>query len=72
VRELIVYAGPNGSGKSSLRDILNDTADVVIDPDRPARAVNPGQPRMADYAAGRWAIRLFHAALVEGRSSPLR
>jgi predicted ABC-type ATPase len=71
VRELIVYAGPNGSGKSSLRDVMNDTVDVVIDPDRLAYAVNPGQPRMADYEAGRRAIRLFHAALAEGRSISL-
>lgn len=71
MRELVVYAGPNGSGKSSLRDILNDTADVVIDPDSLARAVNPGQPRMADYEAGRRAVRLFHAALAEGQSISL-
>jgi predicted ABC-type ATPase len=71
VRELIVYAGPNGSGKSSLRDILDDTSEVIIDPDRLARAVNPGQPWMDDYEAGRRAIRLFHAALAEERSISL-
>jgi predicted ABC-type ATPase len=71
VKELIVYAGPNGSGKSSLRDILNDTTEVVIDPDRLAREINPDQPRTADYAAGRRAVRLFHAALEDGRSISL-
>jgi predicted ABC-type ATPase len=57
---LLVYAGPNGSGKSSLRDqgVLPDPVEVVIDPDRIARSLNPGDPRAADRAAGQAAIVL--------------
>jgi predicted ABC-type ATPase len=35
---LILYAGPNGAGKSTLRDMGNDDVELVIDPDRIARA----------------------------------
>ena len=41
---------------------------MVIDADRIAREINPDQPHVAAYEAGRQAIRLFHAALAEGRS----
>ncbi len=71
---LLVYAGPNGSGKSSLRDqgTSPDPVEVVIDPDRIARSLNPEDPRSADRAAGQAALTLFSASLAERRSLSLR
>jgi len=70
---LLVYAGPNGSGKSSLRDqgISPDPVDVVIDPDRIARDLNPDNPRSADRAAGQAALVLFGTSLAQRRSLSL-
>ena len=70
---LLVYAGPNGSGKSSLRDqgALPDPVEVVIDPDRIARSLNPANPRAADRAAGQAALVLFNTSLTERRSLSL-
>lgn len=67
---LLIYAGPNGSGKSSLRDNAGadaDPVDVVIDPDRIARSINPENARAADREAGRQAVALFNASLAAGR-----
>ena len=70
---LLVYAGPNGSGKSSLRDqgALPDPVEVVIDPDRIARQLNPADPRAADRAAGKMALALFETSLAGRRSLSL-
>lgn len=70
---LLVYAGPNGSGKSSLRDtgVLPDPVEVVIDPDRIAREINPVEPRAADRVAGKTALALFESSLAAGRSLSL-
>jgi predicted ABC-type ATPase len=70
---LLVYAGPNGSGKSSLRDTgaLPDPVEVVIDPDRIARKINPVEPRAADRVAGKTALALFESSLAAGRSLSL-
>lgn len=65
---LLVYAGPNGSGKSSLREALGETTDVVIDPDRIARTINPQDPRAADRKAGAAALTLFRQSVQAGRS----
>lgn len=66
--DLIVFAGPNGSGKSSVRDAALNPAEVVIDPDRIARQINPADPRSVDAQAGRAAIRLFEESLARGQS----
>ena len=68
---LIVFAGPNGSGKSSVRDAIANPADVVIDPDRIARQINPADPRSVDVQAGRAAVRLFEESLARGQSISL-
>ena len=70
---LLVYAGPNGSGKSSLRDqgAQPDPVDVVIDPDRIARSLNPADPRAADAAAGKATLALFAGSLAARRSMSL-
>ena len=64
----VVFAGPNGSGKSSVRDSISNPADVVIDPDRIARVINPTDPRSVDAQAGRAAIRLFEESIAQGKS----
>jgi len=35
----MVYSKPNGAGKSTLRDIGDHKIDVIIDPDRIAKAL---------------------------------
>ena len=64
----IVFAGPNGSGKSTVRDSIDNPVEVVIDPDRIAREINPANPRRVDQAAGREAVRRFEAAINDGLS----
>ena len=64
----IVFAGPNGSGKSSVRDAIVNPAEVVIDPDRIAREINPENTESANNAAGRMAVRLFDESLAASRS----
>lgn len=64
----IVYAGPNGSGKSSVRDVIETPVEVVIDPDRIARQINPADPRSVDPEAGRAAVRLFDDTLAARQS----
>ena len=64
----LVYAGPNGSGKSSVRDAIANPFDVVIDPDRIARMIDPGSPRSVDYQAGRAAVVLFDQTLASRRT----
>jgi predicted ABC-type ATPase len=54
-----------------LRDLVAATTDVLIDPDRIAREINPSAPRSADLAAGRRAIRLFNDAVEQARSISL-
>ena len=71
MKRLIVYAGANGAGKSTLRDAAADPVDIAIDADRIARRLNPGDPRAADLAAGREALRLFERALKAGLSLSL-
>ena len=66
--DLIVFAGPNGSGKSSVRDAAANPAEVVIDPDRIARQLNPADPRSVDAQAGKAAVRLFEESLAQGQS----
>ena len=66
--DLIVFAGPNGSGKSSVRDATANPAEVVIDPDRIARQLNPADPRSVDAQAGKAAVRLFEESLAQGQS----
>ena len=70
---LLVYAGPNGSGKSSLRDqsAQPDPVEVVIDPERIARGLDPANPRSADRAAGKAALEMFAASLATRRSISL-
>ena len=64
----VVYAGPNGSGKSSVRDSKPIPVEVVIDPDRIAREINPQAPRSVDNEAGKRALRLFDETIKAGRS----
>ena len=66
--DFIMFAGPNGSGKSTVRDAVTNPAEVVIDPDRIARELNPSDPKSVEGQAGREAIRRFEAALEGGRS----
>ena len=66
--DLIVFAGPNGSGKSSVRDAAANPAEVVIDPGRIARQINPADPRSVDAQAGRAAVRPFEESLAQGKS----
>lgn len=63
-----MFAGPNGSGKSSVRDSKPVPVEVVIDPDRIAREINPQAPRSVDNEAGRRALRLFDETVKAGRS----
>ena len=65
---LIVFAGPNGSGKSSLRDSVPIPVDVVIDPDRLARELNPADPKSMEGQGARKAVALIDAALASGQS----
>lgn len=64
----IVFAGPNGSGKSSVRDAIPNPAEVVIDPDRLAREINPADPRSVDRQAGIAAVRLFDESVAQRKS----
>ena len=66
--DFIVFAGPNGSGKSSVRDAIGTPVEVIIDPDRIARGINPSDPRAVDAQAGRAAVRLFDDSLAAGKS----
>ncbi|MCP2040669.1 putative ABC-type ATPase [Neisseria sp. HSC-16F19] len=59
----IFYCGTNGAGKSTLRGFNQDSVQVVIDSDHIAARINPQAPRLADFEAGREAIRLFRFAL---------
>lgn len=63
-----MFAGPNGSGKSTVRDTIINPVEVVIDPDRIARELNPGEPKKAEADAGREAVRRFSEAITDGRS----
>ena len=66
--DFIVFAGPNGSGKSSVRDAIGTPVEVIIDPDRIARGINPSDPRAVDAQAGRAAVHLFDDSLAAGKS----
>lgn len=66
--DLIVFAGPNGSGKSSARDAIVNPVEVVIDPDRIAREINPANPSAGNDPAGRAAVRLFDQSIAQGKS----
>jgi len=68
---LIVYAGPNGAGKSTLRDITVDPVEIVIDPDRIARDLDPLAPHTVQVEAGRAAILLFNRCLADHTSMSL-
>ena len=68
MKDFIVFAGPNGSGKSSVRDAIANPVEVIIDPDRIARSINPSDPRAVDAQAGRAAVRLFDDSLAAGKS----
>ena len=68
MRTFIVFAGPNGSGKSSVRDSIANPVEVIIDPDRVAREINPGDPRSVDALAGRAAVSLFEKSVDQGKS----
>lgn len=57
MKDFIMFAGPNGSGKSTVRDTIINPVEVVIDPDRIARELNPGDPKSAEGMAGREALR---------------
>ncbi len=63
-----MFAGPNGSGKSTVRDTIVNPVEVVIDPDRIARELNPREPKKAENDSGREAIRRFNEAIESGRS----
>ena len=71
MKTLIVIAGPNGSGKSSLREAVISPVAEIIDPDRIAREINPGNPESVSRAAGAEAIRRFELNLTQGRSISL-
>ena len=64
----LLFAGPNGSGKSSVRDAIINPAEVVIDPDRLAREINPTSPRSVDNQAGRAAVVLFEGSINQRKS----
>lgn len=66
--DLIMFAGPNGSGKSSARDAIVNPVEVIIDPDRIAREINPADPRSVDDPAAREALRRFDRSLAERKS----
>lgn len=66
--DFIMFAGPNGSGKSSARDAIANPVDVVIDPDRIAREINPEAPRSVDTPAAKEALRRFERSIAEGKS----
>lgn len=63
-----MFAGPNGSGKSTVRDAIINPVEVVIDPDRIARELNPSEPKKAENESGREAVRRFNEAIENGRS----
>jgi len=71
VSRLIIYAGPNGAGKSTLRDITVDPVEIVIDPDRIARDLDPVAPHTVQVEAGRAAISLFNRCLADRTSMSL-
>lgn len=64
----IMFAGPNGSGKSTVRDTIINPVEVVIDPDKIAREIDPSDPKGAEIKAGREALRRFDEAIASGRS----
>ena len=66
--DFIMFAGPNGSGKSSARDAIVNPVEVVIDPDRIAREINPTSPRSADNPAAREALRRFDDSIAQRKS----
>lgn len=66
--DLVIFAGPNGSGKSSARDAIVNPVEVVIDPDRIAREINPANPSSGNDPAGRAAVRLFDESIAQGKS----
>ncbi len=66
--DFIMFAGPNGSGKSSARDAIVNPVEVVIDPDRIAREINPSAPRSVDNPAAREALRRFDQSIAQGKS----
>lgn len=59
----IFYCGTNGAGKSTLRAFNQDAVQIVIDSDHIAQEINPNNPRLADFEAGRKAIELYQFAL---------
>ena len=66
--DFIMFAGPNGSGKSSARDAIANPAEVVIDPDRIAREINPAAPRSVDGLAARQALIRFDQSIAQRKS----
>lgn len=63
-----MFAGPNGSGKSTVRDTIINPVEVIIDPDKIAREIDPVDPKGAEMKAGREALRRFDEAVESGRS----
>lgn len=59
----IFYCGTNGVGKSTLRSFNQDSVQIIIDSDHIAQEINPDNPRLADFEAGRKAIELFQFAI---------
>lgn len=67
---MYVFAGNNGSGKSTFRSLVIDKLgiEINIDPDAIARRLDPENPELKRFAAGKLVIKTVRECIKEGKS----
>lgn len=67
---MYVFAGNNGSGKSTFRSLVIDKLgiEINIDPDAIARRLDPENPELKRFAAGKIVIKTVRECIKEGKS----
>jgi len=70
-KRIIIIAGPNGAGKTTLaRELLPNEANVLtfINADLIAAGLNPLQPELAAFQAGRIMLEMIDACVSRGEN----
>lgn len=70
-KRIIIIAGPNGAGKTTLaREILPNEANILtfINADLIAAGLNPLQPELATFQAGRMMLEMIDACVNRGEN----
>ena len=74
-KRIIIIAGPNGAGKTTFAtEYLPNEADTptFINADMIAAGLNPFQPELAAFQAGRMMLEMIEACVSQGREFRLR